>query len=324
MVHAGRATRSDRLAAVALGGCLGAAALTLLLAGCDRRPAAGVLSPDLRSRTESRADDTAERYRVERIPPEGLEIDSDYSDIVIRDVGPMRALYFKRDDGSLVLQSRLSLAEPDRLLLQYQQTLFTSYLFVPAPSRMLIVGLGGGGMVRFLQRRDAGVAVDAVDIDPVVVDVARRYFGTTPSENVRLITADGYDFIRQSRERYDVIYMDVFLRPSDETDAAGAALRIKDAPFYAAMADHLTPQGVVAFNLLPHPQRDSDVAELRQAFPQVYVFEAKGELNWIAIATADPRRVELAELRERAAALDTRFAGSLSFADMVGRYQGGG
>jgi spermidine synthase len=280
-----------------------------------------VLSPELAGRAEKRADETAQRYSVERIPPEGLELDSDYSDIVIRDVGPMRALYFKRDDGSLVLQSRVSLAEPDRLLLGYQQSLFTSYLFVPEPARVLIVGLGGGGMVRFLQSRDPGVAVDAVEIDPVVVDVAQRYFGTMPSETVRLLEADGYDFIRQSQDRYDVIYMDVFLRPSDETDAAGAALRIKDAPFYAAMADHLTPQGVVAFNLLPHPERDGDVRELRQAFPQVYVFEVKAELNWIAIATRDPRRVELAELRQRAAALDARFAGSLSFADMIGLYQ---
>jgi spermidine synthase len=280
-----------------------------------------VLAPDLARRAEKHADETAQRYTVERIPPEGLELASSYSRIVIRDIGPLRAMYFEHDDGSLVLQTRVNLAEPDRLVVAYQQGLFASYLFMPEPARALIVGLGGGGMVRFFQRRDAAVEIDAIDIDPVVVEVAQRYFGTVPSETVRLLTADGYRFIRYSPDLYDVIYQDAFLRPSDETDAAGVQLRIKDAPFYAEVRDRMTPQGVVAVNLYPHAKREGDVAELRRAFPQVYIFRVKDEPNLIAIATLDPRRVELAELRQRAAALDARFASSLSFAGMIGLYQ---
>ena len=111
--------------------------------------------------------------------------------------------------------------------------------------------------------------------------------------------------------------MDAFLRPSDETDAAGAPLRLKDTPFYVAMRDRLSPDGVVAFNLAPHPWRDDEVEELRGTFAQVYVFEVEGELNWVAIATPDPVRIGLDELRERAAALDQRFGGVLSFTEMV-------
>jgi spermidine synthase len=229
----------------------------------------------------------------------------------------MRAMYFVRDGGDLMLQTRVNLARPDLLLVGYTRGLFASYLFTPAPSRVLIVGLGGGAMVRFLEEHEPVLAIDAVDIDPVVVDIAQRYFGTRQSERVRLLAADGYDFIRESPDLYDVIYMDVFLRPSDETDAAGAPLRIKDAPFYVAMRERLTPNGVVAFNLLPHPRREADVEELRQVFPQVYVFHVESELNWVAVATRDAARLEAADLLERAGTLDRRFGGSLSFAEMV-------
>ncbi|HVR28600.1 MAG TPA: hypothetical protein VMS86_03615 [Thermoanaerobaculia bacterium] len=293
--------------------------LCLLLACGDFPPTA---EPRLaaRERDEARAAETAERYGVERIPPGGVELATEYSRVVLRDAGAMRAMYFVREGGDLMLQTRVHLARPERLLLGYARGLFASYLFVPEPERVLIVGLGGGAMVRFLQERDASVLVDAIDIDPVIVDVAQRYFGTRPSETVRLMAADGYDFVRQAPGLYDMIFMDVFLRPSEETDAAGAHLRIKAAPFYAAMRDRLTPGGVAAFNLLPHPERAADVNRLRQVFPQVFVFRVKGELNWVAIATRDPRRVEVSELRARAAALDRRFGDVLSFTEMMGLF----
>ena len=308
-------TAGTRCRPLGIGLC--AVAYALLLACGD---SASTSEPRLTARAlrdEDHATRTAERYGVERIPPGGVEIVTDYSRVVLRDFGPRRAMHFVRDDGSLILQTRVDLERPGALLVGYTRGLFVSYLFVPEPSSALIVGLGGGAMVRFLQERDPALRVDAIDIDPVVVDIAQRYFGTRPSETVRLITADGYDFIRQTENFYDVIYMDVFLRPSDETDEAGASLRIKDVPFYAAMRERLTPDGVVAFNLLPHAERDADIDELRQTFPQVYVFGIEGELNWVAIATRDPRRLELSELREHASVLGGRFEGALSFSGMI-------
>jgi hypothetical protein len=65
----------------------------------------------------------------------------------------------------------MNLKSPHVLRFTYLQHMFASYLLQPKQSKVLIVGLGGGSMVHFLQKHDPTVAVDAVEIDPVVVQL---------------------------------------------------------------------------------------------------------------------------------------------------------
>jgi spermidine synthase len=176
-------------------------------------------------------------------------------------------------------------------------------------------------MVRFLEHREPDLAIEAIDIDPQMIAIADRYFGTRGSERVKLAVADGYQVIRSAGEPWDVIFMDAFLRPSDETDGVGNPLRMKEGSFYAAVRARLAPGGVAAFNLNPQPQRERDLAELRQAFPQVYVFECDGAFNWVAIATLEPARRSGAELEAAAATLEPRFEGEPDFRAMLGHLQ---
>jgi len=43
--------------------------------------------------------------------------------------------------------------------------MFSSYLFLPRPEHVLIVGLGGGSMVRFLEHHEPDLKIDVVEID---------------------------------------------------------------------------------------------------------------------------------------------------------------
>lgn len=43
-------------------------------------------------------------------------------------------------------------------------------------AKSLVVGLGGGGLAAFLHRF-LGVCVEAVELDPAVVELAKRHFG---------------------------------------------------------------------------------------------------------------------------------------------------
>ena len=102
---------------------------------------------------------------------------------------------------------------------------------------MLIVGLGGGSMVHYLQQTDPGVKIDAVEIDPLVVKLAADMFGTKPSENVNIVTADGLKFIADAKDQtYDVIYMDAFLKPSADDRRHGRPARTADAAVLQAVA----------------------------------------------------------------------------------------
>jgi spermidine synthase len=303
------------------------AALVAVGSGACDRGAASQPAEGAAERAEQSAAEIAQRYAVEVVPPAGLDLVTEYSTLRIQDLGLQRALWFVRDDGTLALQTRLNLARPDLLMVPYTRTMFASYLFHPRPSRVLIVGVGGGAMIRFLERREPELLIDAVDIDPEVVAIADRYFATRPTQRIRILAADGYHFIRSTdgaaAPTYDVIYLDAFLRPSEETDRAGSPLRLKQAPFYSALRQRLSPTGVAVFNLNPQPERQGDLDELRHAFAQVYVFEVDQDLNWIAVATQDPSRLAEAELRQLAAELEPRFGDGLAFTGMIDRLQPG-
>ena len=292
--------------------CVRLLAVVLVFAGCDRTTTA-----DASDRAERRAVEVAQQYGVAALPAEGIDIETRFSKVHLQDVGLQRSMFFVRDDGSFALQSRLNFARPDLLVLPYSRVMFASYLFVPAPSRVLMVGIGGGSMVRYLERRDPELRIDAVDIDPEIVSIADRYFGTRSSDRVRLLVADGFEVVRNSADLYDVIYMDAFLRPSDETDRSGNPLRMKEGPFYAALRSRLSPEGVVAFNLNPQPERERDLDELRRFFPQLYVFHLEGESNWVAVATQESRRRTVPELETLAASLAPRFDGDVSCSEMI-------
>ena len=119
---------------------------------------------------------------------------------------------------------------------------------------MLIVGLGGGAMVHFLEHYDKDVRVDALEIDPVVAQAADRFFNVRSRGNVRVLVSDGFRYLQETDQAYDVIYMDAFLKPSEQTDSTGTPLSLKTERFYKDVQRHLRRPGVVVFNVNPHPR----------------------------------------------------------------------
>ena len=64
--------------------------------------------------------------------------------------------------------------------------------------------------------------VNVVEIDDKVVQLADKYFNVRTQKNTNIITADAFNYFKSNTTLYDVIYMDAFLKPSEETDATGA------------------------------------------------------------------------------------------------------
>jgi spermidine synthase len=240
------------------------------------------------------------------IPGGELWIHTDYSTIILREKGTRRFLYFVRDSGEQMVEGAMDMAAPQNLLIGYMRLMFASYLFVPEPRRVLIVGLGAGCMVRFLEHHEPEVEIVALDIDPKMVEIAADYFGATPKPTVRLLAADGFEFIRTSKERFDVIYMDAFLKPYDGTDSTGVPLDMKTKDFYERVQDRLTDRGVVVFNVNIHPGLDDDVARIRESFPGIHVFSMPRSANVVVVATRTPVEADATTLREVARSVDER------------------
>lgn len=244
------------------------------------------------------------------------EATSDYSHIRVRRQGNVRSMNFVRDNGEEHIQTIYNTKRPYDLVTQYTRLMFASYLFMPQQKRVLIVGLGGGAMVHFYEHYDPGVKVDAVEIDPKVVELAAKYFDVRTRKNTKIITEDAFKYFKEDKTLYDVIYMDAFLKPSEGTDATGQPLRLKTAAFYKGLRQHLATGGVVVVNLNVHQGTDVDLATIRGAYPQTYAFRAR-TANLIVVGTWEKSRTSLADLRTKARALDQRFKATFSFMSVL-------
>lgn len=244
-----------------------------------------------------------------------LELDesSAYSHIRVRRTGNQRTLFFVRDNGHEVIESRIDLKAPHRLQLPYTRTMFASYLVTPDPKRVLILGLGGGSMVHFLKHHDPDLEIDVVEIDPTVVRIAEESFGIRSEGNVRIFTEDAFDYFDRCDQSYDVIYMDAFLKPSPDTNDAGVPLRMRTLAFYRRVQGCLNPGGVVTFNLTPHSGLETDVDTIEAAFPGTLQFECASAPNLVLVAPARGNTIEDEALLENALATDERFDTDFSF-----------
>jgi spermidine synthase len=244
------------------------------------------------------------------------EVQSDYSHIQVRKKGNTRTLMFVRDNGEEVVETMVNLDRPYDMLIDYTRSMFLSYAQRPEQKKVLIVGLGGGSMIDFLQKYDPQLNIDVVEIDPAIIDVADKYFNIRAGEKLKIIKSDGLKYLAETPEKYDVIYMDAFLKPSADTDVNGVPLALKTDQFYKQMQQKLTPGGLVVFNLNPHAGSRDDIAGIVKAFPQTYVYRlARGE-GFVVVGATVAERQSQAVITRQAADADRHFKASFSLENL--------
>ena len=84
-------------------------------------------------------------------------------------------------------------------------------VMVPGARRALVLGMGGGGSIRSMRLTAPGIAIDAVEIDPRVVEAATRWFGVDPADaGLRIHVMDARRFLSRDRGTYDLVQLDVY------------------------------------------------------------------------------------------------------------------
>jgi SAM-dependent methyltransferase len=107
----------------------------------------------------------------------------------------------------------------------------------PPGSKVLLLGMAGGSVANELVQ--LGFQVDAVDIDPRVVSVARAYFHLSPEVNVTV--DDARHFLNVSTGTYDVIVYDLFA-------GEGQPSHVFSREAFARARERLTPDGILLIN----------------------------------------------------------------------------
>lgn len=207
---------------------------------------------------------------------------SDAGVVEVVDTGESRALHF----GTSARQSGMWLDAPDRLQLPYTRALVSAlYLCAEAPSRILLLGLGGGSLAKYLLQRYPACEIDAVDYSAEIIDVAQKYFALRRSPRLHIFCQDAAGFVRAGQGfRYDAILVDLF-------DAAGAAACTTQQWFLEACRAQLTARGVLALNLWRGRRTGfgATLGALRRVFGRRPLqLRVKHRANSIALISNDP------------------------------------
>lgn len=155
------------------------------------------------------------------------------------DDGPFRSLHF----NSLSIQSRMQRSDPARLVLEYTQAMMLALAFHPDPGRILMIGLGGGSQARFLLQHYPDCHIDAVEIEPSITLLARRFFALTENERLNVYHMALESFLEHLPEysRYDLVLIDAF-------DASGPVQELFEHQLLATLRAHMSDNGVCAIN----------------------------------------------------------------------------
>lgn len=76
---------------------------------------------------------------------------------------------------------------------------------------ILVLGVAGGSVIETLKKEIKFEGqITGVEIDPVVVELATKYFGLGKYNNVLIVIDDAFEFVLKSKEKYDLIIIDIF------------------------------------------------------------------------------------------------------------------
>ena len=172
--------------------------------------------------------------------------------------------------GSRAIQSAMRVTRPWDLELAYTRAMMAFLLFNATPEEVLMIGLGGGSLAKFIRRHREQTRVTAVEIDSRVIDAARVHFALPPDDaNLTVIEADGALYVRQPPASANVILLDGF-------DAGNQVEALATQTFYAACRRALRPGGILVANLWGRDRQFVEYfARLTRAFD--------GETGWISV-----------------------------------------
>jgi spermidine synthase len=225
-----------------------------------------------------------------------------YNDIFVSKVKSLLKMSFQWK-GWYFYESAVNLVDGDDLPMLYARVVGLAAVYPQDIKRVLVLGLGGGAVPLYLARSLPDATVDSVEVDPGVIEDAKKYFGLRETERFHLIESDGRIYLNRHSEKYDIIVLDAF-------SGSYIPFHMMTKEFYQLVRDHLAPHGVVAINILPSVKLyDSNVRTLKLVFDNLDFFDSGDptvdETNVIVFGRSDAASED--QQRQQAAAAQQRY-----------------
>ncbi len=226
--------------------------------------------------------------------------EEDSESVYISEKSGVRTLHI----GSDTVQSSMRIARPNDLEVAYTRSMMAFLLFDPSPREVLMVGLGGGSLAKFIYHCMPHARTVAIEVNPRVVTVAREYFLVPPDdERLTVVVDDGATYLHRERLNADVIVIDGY-------DAQSQVEALSTPAFYCDCARALGESGIMVVNLWGGDRNFTTcVNRLAKAFDGVVACLPAGKPGNIAAFAfkRSPGQPTWRELRARAQQLESNY-----------------
>src|SRR5262245_44789904 len=187
------------------------------------------------ARADTLIDESVRADMLKRPDGRVTHVESEYNDIYVTKRRSELTMSFQLK-GWDYTESVADLRDPDALVLRYSQVMTIATSYPGELKKVLMLGLGGGSISTYLGRSMPDVAIDTVEIDRKVIEVAKQYFGLHETERVRYLDGDGRVFLNRNRGLYDLILLDAYR-------GGFVPFHLLTKEFYTLVKQRLTPGG---------------------------------------------------------------------------------
>ena len=164
----------------------------------------------------------------------------------------------------LTLDGYMMLTEKDEFI-YHEMITHVPMAVHPHAENILVIGAGDGGVVRELTKYDIVKNIDVVEIDEMVIEVAKKYLPFTASKfddpRVHIFYQDGLKFVRKIEDKYDLIIV-------DSTDPFGPGEGLFTKEFYGNCFKALKDDGIMV-NQHESPFYHDDAVAMQRAHKRI-------------------------------------------------------
>lgn len=161
------------------------------------------------------------------------------------------------------------------------------------PGDMLLIGLGGGSVLKSFYENNWDVEV--VEIDPVIIQIETRYFNLVPGfDNIH--NEDGREFLRTTDRTYDLIVLDAF-------GSSSVPFHLTTVEAFSLAKKRLNINGIIAVNVEAIGWHDVIVRSIAKTLKKVFnnvfalpIAEPPDQLGNVIIIASDKQLVLSEEL----------------------------
>ncbi|XP_055859084.1 eEF1A lysine and N-terminal methyltransferase homolog [Episyrphus balteatus] len=167
---------------------------------------------------------------------------------------------------------------------------------------VLVVGLGGGGLCTFIRAALTNVSVTAVEIDPIMLEVAEQYFELKQDKRLHVVIDDGVAFVNRCKEKaiqFDAVLFDV--------DSKDISLGMSCPPpnflepeILESLKYVIGPKGMFILNLVCRDEqlREQAVSNLNKVFTSCCCYKLDEDVNEVIYCTNDEKYKNLADWKK--------------------------